>query len=147
MGCVRAAGCVAGGIYWWMLRWFGAEIPMSAKKKRRVLVVDDDQMTADTITAIVRTQGFEAQTLYSGESAMEWIESFRPDVVLTDIRMRKVSGIETAVQVRELHPECRVILFSASELSAGDRQTMERLGFEFIGRPMHPTELVACLKA
>jgi DNA-binding response OmpR family regulator len=120
---------------------------MGSEKKRRVLVVDDDPITADTITAIVNMHGCEAQALYSGESALEWIESFRPDIVLTDIRMRKVSGVDTAVRVRELHPECRVILFSASSLSADDRQTIDQLGFEFIARPLHPTELVARLSA
>lgn len=119
---------------------------MKTDGKPRVLVVDDDQITADTLTEILKANGYAAEALYSGEATLEWIERNHPDVVLTDVRMRKVSGVETAARVRTLHPECRVILFTAAELSTEDKQTVEQLGLEFIERPMHPVELLARLR-
>ena len=112
---------------------------------RRVLVIDDERIIADTLTEILELHGFEATPLYSGESALEWVESSRPDIVLSDIVMHQVDGIEAAVRIRILHPECRVILFSASPLSAANRRKIHRLGFEFLQRPLHPQDLLARL--
>jgi two-component system, NtrC family, phosphoglycerate transport system response regulator PgtA len=120
---------------------------MNAARKPKVLVVDDDHMTTDTLAAILVLQEYEAHATYSGESALEWVTQFQPDIVLMDVRMRKLSGVETAARVRELHPECRVILFTASQLNPIERQTIERLHLEFIERPLHPAELLARLKS
>ncbi len=111
--------------------------------KCRVLVIDDEHIIADTLKQILELHGFEATPLYSGESALEWIESFRPDIVLSDIVMHQVDGVEAAVRIRELHPECRVILFSASALSSANRRKIVTLGFEFLERPLHPKDLLA----
>ena len=62
--------------------------------KRRVLVIDDEHIIADTLTEILELHGFEATPLYSGESALEWIEDSRPDIVLSDIVMHHVDGVE-----------------------------------------------------
>jgi DNA-binding response OmpR family regulator len=116
---------------------------VESKPKSRVLVIDDERLIADTLKEILELHGFVATSLYSGESALEWIESYRPDIVLSDIVMHRVDGIEAAARIRMLHPECRVILFSASVLSAASRRRIHHLGFEFIQRPLHPKDLLA----
>lgn len=110
--------------------------------KQRVLVIDDERLIADTLTKILRLHGYDSTALYSGEAALECIESVRPDVVLSDIRMRQVNGIETAMRIRELHPDCRVILFTATSISATERIGIEKLGFEFLQRPLHPQDVL-----
>ena len=112
------------------------------KAKHKVLVIDDEHIVANTLAEILQLHGFEATALYSGESALEWVESYRPDIVLSDIVMDQVDGVATAVRIRELHPACRVILFSASTLSLENRSEINRLGFEFLERPLHPKELL-----
>ncbi len=114
-----------------------------SRAKQRVLVIDDEPIIANTLTEILRLHGFDATPLYSGESALEWIETVRPDIVLSDIVMHQVDGVETAVRIRALHPECRVILFSASMMSARNRHKINNMGFEFLQRPLHPKELLA----
>ena len=109
----------------------------------RVLVIDDERLIADTLKEILELHGFVATSVYSGESALEWIESYRPDIVLSDIVMHQVDGIEAAMRIRTLYPECRVILFSASALSAATRWKIHHLGFEFLQRPLHPRDLLA----
>src|ERR1700722_6722226 len=76
--------------------------------KRTVLVIDDDRVLADTLAEILRLNGFQPVALYSGEEAIELVERLRPDIVLSDIRMSQIDGIETAERIRRLHPECRV---------------------------------------
>lgn len=111
--------------------------------KSRVLVIDDEHMIADTLTQILNMHGLDATSAYSGESALEQIEAFQPDMVLSDIVMRQVDGVETAVRIRKLHPKCRIILFSASALSPSNRRKISHLGFEFLERPLHPEDLLA----
>lgn len=114
-----------------------------SKAKSRVLVIDDERLIADTLTQIFKLNGFDATPLYSGESALEWIESYRPDIVLSDIVMHKLDGVEAAARIRDLHPECRIILFSAAALSVANRRRISNLGFEYLERPLHPKDLLA----
>jgi len=69
-----------------------------------VLVVDDDRVLADTLADILRKHGYRPVALYSGEEAVELARRFRPDVLLSDIRMSRLDGIEAARRIRELHP-------------------------------------------
>lgn len=120
--------------------------PSSAPPRRpNILVVDDERLVADTLTTILHLQGYEATALYSGEEALEWIKTTRPHIVLTDVRMRRISGIEMARRVRQLYPACRVILFTASSLSSGESRTIRELGLELLDRPLHPGQLLEML--
>ena len=115
---------------------------IGSTQKSRVLVIDDERTIADTLKQILELHGFEVTPLYSGESALEWIEDFCPDIVLSDIVMHQVDGVEAAARIRALHPECRVILFSASPLSSANRRKINNLGFEFLQRPLDPRDLL-----
>jgi CheY-like chemotaxis protein len=112
-----------------------------------VLVVDDDRVLADTLADILRKHGYRPVALYSGEEAVELARRFRPDVLLSDIRMSRLDGIEAARRIRELHPNCRVILFTAQTVSAAMRQTIDRLGFELLQRPLRPEDVLAALQS
>ncbi len=112
---------------------------------RTVLVIDDDRVLADTLSEILRKHGFRPVALYSGEEALELAARIRPDVVLSDIRMSRLDGIEAAKRIRLLHPECRIILFAAHTLSTAMAQLVHRLGFELLPRPLHPVNVLTAL--
>jgi DNA-binding NtrC family response regulator len=113
--------------------------------KARVAVVDDEHIIADTLAEILNNHGFQAKALYSGESAVEDVEDFRPQIVLSDVRMGGIDGVEAAIQIRRLHPECRIILFTSSPVRHSIHAKIDLLGFEFIERPLHPLEVLALL--
>lgn len=113
--------------------------------KTRVLVIDDDRMVADTLAEILRLHGFSPVALYSGEDAISFVERFQPDIVLSDIRMHQVDGIEAAQTIRQLHPECRVILFTASTVNTRMKAAIKQWGFEFLQRPLHPQSVLSAL--
>jgi DNA-binding NtrC family response regulator len=113
---------------------------------RTVLVIDDDRVLADTLSEILRKNGFTPVALYSGEEALELAERLRPEIVLSDIRMSRIDGVEAAKRIRALHPDCRVILFTAHVVSPSMRRMIEGMGFELLQRPLHPEHVLSVLR-
>ena len=114
--------------------------------KPKVMVIDDQRLIADTLAQILNQNGYEASPAYSGEAAMEVIHQSEPDLVLSDVRMNKLDGIQTALRIRILHPNCRIILFSASHISDEDQARIDECEFEFLHRPLHPKDLLNHLR-
>lgn len=114
--------------------------------KPKVIVVDDHRVIAETLTEILKQNGYDALPAYSGEEALERVEQSEPAVVVSDVRMHKLDGIQMALRIRILHPKCRVILFSASHISDDERARIDECGFEFLPRPLHPQELLKHLR-
>jgi two-component system phosphoglycerate transport system response regulator PgtA len=110
----------------------------------RIAVIDDEPIVADTLVQILRMHGYEGRAYYSGEAALA-VRGFRPEVVLSDVRMPGMDGIETARRMRDVAPGCRIILFTASPLRNGSYEIIHQLGFEFLERPLHPREVLALL--
>lgn len=115
----------------------------------RVLIVDDEETIAKTLTQILNASGFEAKAAFSGELAVSLAEEFQPEILLTDVIMRGLSGIDLAIQVSKSLPSCRVILFSGQASTADllDRTLAEGYRFELIAKPIHPKELLKALRA
>ena len=117
-------------------------------KARRVLVVDDEHLIADTLAAILNEHGFEAVGVYAGTEAIEVARKLAPEILLSDVLMPKMSGIELAIKIREEFPGIAVFLFSGqaatSELMR--KAAIDGHQFELLPKPIHPRELVAKLK-
>lgn len=122
---------------------------MSTDQKRRVLIVDDEQMIADTLAQILNASGFEAKAIFSGELAVSAAQEFRPEILLTDVIMRGISGIDVGVAIAKLLPGCRVILFSGQASTADllDRAGAQGYRFEIIAKPIHPRDLLKVLNS
>lgn len=112
----------------------------------RVVVIDDEHIIADTLAEVLKLHGYQAKAHYSGESALADATKFCPDVVLSDVRMEKMDGIETALRIREYRPGCRIILFTASPVRNETYAKIKDLGFEFLPRPLHPQEVLDLLQ-
>jgi len=117
------------------------------RKGLRVLIVDDEHMIANTLAQILNASGFEAKALFSGEHAVPEATQFQPDVLLTDVIMRGFSGIDVAMQIAEVLPACRVILFSGQASTADllDRAKAQGYRFEMLAKPIHPRDLLRML--
>ncbi len=80
-------------------------------KKPKVLVADDERVIADTLTMILNQSGFrEARAAYSGEKAVEMAPTFAPDMLISDVIMADLNGIDAAIQVRALLPSIKILL-------------------------------------
>jgi CheY-like chemotaxis protein len=121
---------------------------MHAVKKRRVLVVDDEQVIADTLAKILDLNGYDASAVYTGTAAVELARSLQPDLIISDVIMPDMDGIEAAINIRGFLPNCKILLFSGQAATADLLENARARGheFEILGKPVHPSDLLAKLR-
>jgi two-component system CheB/CheR fusion protein len=109
----------------------------------RVLVVDDNIDAADTLTEMLRVSGHDVDTAYDGVAAIDAVDSHRPDVVLMDIGLPKLSGYDVARQIRESDPQRRIVLVAVTGWGQDeDRRRSQQAGFDHhLVKPVDPAWL------
>ena len=117
--------------------------------KPKVLVVDDERVIADTLAMILNQSGFDAKAVYSGEKAVEMASTFTPDMLITDVIMADLNGIDAAIMIRALLPKIKILLFSGQAATADLLEKARAKGYEFeiLAKPVHPQDLLSRLKA
>ena len=86
--------------------------------KPKVLVADDERVIADTLAIILNQSGFDARAVYSGEKALELAETFQPDMLISDVIMADLNGIDAAIRIRGVPPKIKILLFSGQAATA-----------------------------
>ena len=116
--------------------------------KPKVLVADDERVIADTLAIILNQSGFEATAVYSGEKAVEAAKTLKPDMLISDVIMTDLNGIDAAIKIRDLLPACKILLFSGQAATADLLERAEANGhhFELLVKPVHPRALLDRLK-
>jgi DNA-binding NtrC family response regulator len=110
----------------------------------KIIVVDDEPVIADTLVNILNGEGYNAISTSDGKSAIEWAIKFEPDVVVTDVVMPGLSGIDTAKAILSQIPKCRIILFSGQAASVDllAEARSEGYSFEVLAKPVDPDLLM-----
>lgn len=113
----------------------------------RILVVDDDRSLADTLATILRLNGYEVEEAYSGALAIQIAMQFQPEVLICDVVLPVMNGVETASHIRSLFPSCKVFLITGRSTAPDLVLKTHALsdGFELLAKPLHPSELLARL--
>jgi CheY-like chemotaxis protein len=86
--------------------------PLDTQKMKRVLVVDDERITADTLGLIFRKRGFESHVAYSVDDALTLIRQAPPELILCDITMPGRDGLELMVELTRMNSACPVIVLT-----------------------------------
>lgn len=117
--------------------------------KPRVMVADDERVIADTLAMILNQSGFDARAVYSGEKALEEASTFRPDMLISDVIMADLNGIDAAIRIREVLPGIKILLFSGQAATADllEKARAEGYEFEILAKPVHPQDLLSRLRA
>ena len=117
--------------------------------KPKVLVVDDERVIADTLVMILNQSGFEAHAAYSGEKALEQAATLAPNMLISDVIMADLNGIDAAIRIRALLPNIKVLLFSGQAATADllEKARAEGHEFEILAKPVHPQDLLNRLRS
>lgn len=117
--------------------------------KPKVLVADDERVIADTLTMILNQSGFDARAVYSGEKALELAPTFEPDMLISDVIMSDLNGIDAAIRIRALLPGIKILLFSGQAATADLLEKARTQGYEFeiLAKPVHPQDLLTRLRS
>jgi CheY-like chemotaxis protein len=117
--------------------------------KPKVLVADDEPVIADTLVMILNQSGFQARSVYSGEKALDAAVTFEPDMLISDVIMADLNGIDAAIRIRALLPQIKILLFSGQAATADLLEKARARGYEFeiLAKPVHPQDLLAKLRA
>jgi CheY-like chemotaxis protein len=112
--------------------------------KQRVFVVDDERVISSTLELMLISRGFDARSFTDPLAALKVAQSQSPDLLITDLLMPKMTGIELAVQIRRDCPHCKVMLFSGqvSIINLLAQAQADGHDFVLVDKPTHPAIIV-----
>ncbi len=114
----------------------------------KILLVDDETAILDTLSILLRGEGWQVAVADSGPKALAALEDERPDLVLTDIRMPGASGLEVLTQAREVDSEMPVILMTAQASLQSAVRAVNEGAYYYLQKPFANDELLAiCRRA
>lgn len=116
---------------------------MMAKK---ILVVDDEKPISDIVKFNLDKEGYDVVTAYDGEEALKKVEAESPDLILLDLMLPKIDGLEVARQIRKEH-DTPIIMLTAKDSEIDKVLGLELGADDYVTKPFSNRELVARVKA
>jgi len=114
--------------------------------KTSILVVDDEKIIHESCGRILREEGYEVETALSGQEALQKLKEKHYDLVLTDIRMPGMDGIETLEKMKREVPDITVVMFTGYSSVETARGSMKLGAFDYLQKPFTPEELLVVVK-
>jgi len=116
---------------------------------RVVFVVDDEVVIAETLAVILNQAGFQARAFDHPQKAIAALVESAPDLLISDVVMPGMTGVNLAIYFRKMRPECRVLLFSGHAATADLLKEARAEGHDFdvLSKPIHPADLLAKLRS
>ena len=114
----------------------------------RIFIVDDEEVIAQTIAVLLRRSGFVVEAFTNPIEALKSADSQAPDLLISDVVMPEMSGIDLAIQVKSRYPACKVLLFSGQAATADLLRAARQQGhdFELLLKPVHPKDLLRAIR-
>ncbi len=113
---------------------------------RRVLVVDDEENIRLVLRTLLKKHGFEVEVADSGEAALALVDTFGPDVILTDVRMPRMGGLDLLARLKAKQNTATVIVMSAYGNVDLALEAMKAGAYDYVGKPFKPDEVVLALR-
>jgi DNA-binding NtrC family response regulator len=113
-------------------------------KLARIFVVDDEFVIATTLATILERSGFDAVSFTDPLRALRAAQIEAPDLLISDVVMPEMSGIDLAIRLKQSNPDCKVLLFSGQAATTNLLEAARENGhdFEVLAKPIHPTEFL-----
>lgn len=111
------------------------------KNHGRLLIVDDEEIALRNLQRVMTREGYQVTTAGSGVAALALIEEQEFDVLLTDLRMEKVDGMQLLKACRATHPEAEVIMITGYATAQSAVEAMKQGAFNYVAKPFHLDEV------
>jgi CheY-like chemotaxis protein len=120
------------------------EVILHERRLPVILIVDDEKVIADTLSMILSRSGFSTMTAYDGISALELAAAIAPDLIISDVVMPGMTGVDLAIAVTQTMPKCKILLFSGQAATVDLLEKARHAGHDFttLTKPVHPTDML-----
>ena len=112
----------------------------------KILLVDDDKDFVETISKRLRRRNLEADTAFDGEHAIEFVTNQIPDVMIVDLRMPEISGMEVLKMTIKTHPEIKIIILTAYGSIKDKMKALTMGAYAFLEKPVDINLLIRAIK-
>jgi len=114
----------------------------------KVFVVDDEPVIARTLATILTRFGFAVEFFTAPEEALKVARELRPQLLISDVTMPGLSGVELAILFRAIVPACQILLISGQASTEDLLKTARARGYNFklLHKPVHPRDLLGIIK-
>lgn len=116
------------------------------KDRERILIVEDDELVLESLEGVLTKEGYEVTTAQEGRKALELFGENSYDLVLTDLMMAGIDGLEVLRKVKEISPDTIVIMITGYESLGSAVESMRRGAYDYLVKPCKPIELLAAVK-
>ena len=103
--------------------------------KSRILVVDDEAIARENLEHILRKDGYDVVTADSGISALKKLSNTEFDLVMTDLKMKQVDGMEVLARIKEQYPDTEVVMLTAYATLSTAIEAMQKGAYHYIPKP------------
>ena len=111
----------------------------------RVLIIDDEDQFVDAVVERLRLRGFEANGVTSGQDAMELLHQRSYDVVLLDVKMPGLGGLEVIRKVKEKWPDLQVVMLTGHGSTQDAEEGMQLGAFKYVMKPVKIDDLISII--
>jgi FixJ family two-component response regulator len=115
-----------------------------AQSEPIVFVVDDEEIIAKTLAIILSGNGFYAKSFTDPSVVLEEARKMEPNLLITDVSMPGMTGIDLAIEMKKAYPKCKTLLFSGQASTADLLEKARQDGHDFVllQKPVHPADLL-----
>jgi DNA-binding NtrC family response regulator len=116
------------------------------KKDIKVLLVDDEVEFVNTLAQRLKLRDLLVDTVYDGPQALDFIRKLEPDVIVLDLKMPGLHGIEVLREIKKTRPEIQVIILTGHGTEKDEEEARKLGGFDFLHKPADIDLLIAKIK-
>lgn len=117
------------------------------QKYIKVLLIDDEVALANTLAQRLKMRDFKVGTAYDGEQALSKLKEEEPDVVVLDLKMPGMHGMEVLREIKKTHPDIQVIILTGHGTDKDEEDAKRLGGFDFLKKPADIETLEHKIKA
>ncbi len=119
---------------------------MKRNKDIKVLLVDDEEAFVNTLAQRLKMRELNVETVYDGEQALAQVKSKEPDVMVLDLKMPGLHGMDVLREIRKSYPNMQVIILTGHGTEKDEEEARRLGGFDFLRKPADIDKLIGKIK-